>query len=89
MAKKSSNLIKRDIFRVLAVVFVIASLICGILFATVEVTRFTSSFKIVTEEVFEWWKALMFWFIGLIGGATFLGISSVFDELEKIKNINK
>ncbi len=86
MNKKSPNIIKRDLFRILAVIMVVTAAICGILFATVEVRVLTNTMQFVEEQAFEWWKALMFWFIGLIGGGTFLGISSVFGELEKLKN---
>ncbi len=83
--KKSSIIIKRDIFRVLAVAMVVISLACGVLLAFADVRSLTVNMTITTQTVFEWWRFILFAFIGVFGGGCFFGISAVFDELEKIR----
>ena len=84
--KKSSIIIKRDIFRILAAVMLIVSVACGFLLAKTEVRSLTVNLTIVEETVFEWWRFILFTFVGVFGSGCFLGISAVFNELEKLKN---
>ena len=84
--KKSSIIIKRNIFRVLAVAIVVISVVCGILLAKTEAQYWTINKTLATKETFEAWRFVLFTFVGLIGGGCFFGISAVFDELEKMRN---
>lgn len=83
--KKSSILIKRDIFRVLAVLMLVASVVCGIVFANTKVRATTMYLTTIEKNVFEWWRVVLFSFVGLFGSGCFLGISAVFNELEKLR----
>ena len=84
--KKSSIIIKRDLFRILAAAMLVVSVVCGILLAKTEVRSLSVNLTIVEETVFEWWRFILFTFVGVFGAGCFLGVSAVFDELEKLKN---
>ena len=84
--KKSSIIVKRNLFRILAVAMLLISVACGILLAKANVRTLTVNMTIVEESVFEWWRFIMFTFIGLFGGTCLWAISGVYNELEKMQN---
>ena len=87
--QKSSIIVKRNVFRILAVAMLVISVACGILLAKANVRTLTVNMTIVEESVFEWWRFIMFTFIGLFGGTCLWAISGVYNELEKMKNKKK
>lgn len=87
--KKSAIVIKRNLFRILAVAMFVVSIACGILLAKAEVRSFTVNTTISVTKTFEWWRFVLFVFVGAFGGGCLWAVSEVFDELEKMKNRKK
>ena len=81
--KKDFNATLSAIFLVAAILLFVGSLVCGILFGFTEITRFNASTKLITERVFEIWKFLLFFFVGIGSGGSLLGTSFVFKALSK------
>jgi len=82
--------VKKDTYKKLSVIFLIAAItlfvgaiVCGTLFGFTEITRFNASTKLITERVFEIWKFLLFFFVGIGSGGSLLGTSFVFKALSK------
>ncbi len=71
------------LFRAAAVLVLILALACAIIFGYTDTSRLTNSLTIVTERVFELWRAVLFSFVGLSSGGCLWGISTVFEVLEK------
>ena len=70
-----------NMFLALAILVLAASIICGFFFGFVETSRLTSSLTVVNERVFEWWRACLFWFVGVSCSTCLFGISLIFGEL--------
>lgn len=73
-------------FRILSIVVAVLGIVLGVLFGFDEVERFSYySQKIVTQTVFELWRALIFWFTGLCSALCLFAVSTVFKALSKKK----
>lgn len=73
-------------FRILSIVVAVLGIVLGVLFGFDEVERFSYySQKIVTQTVFELWRALIFWFTGLCSSLCLFAVSTVFKALSKKK----
>lgn len=80
---KSRNGRRRNIFLALAVIVLVTSVICGILFGFVETTYLSKSLILITQRSFEWWRACLFWFVGISCSTCLFGISMIFGELKR------
>ncbi len=71
------------LFRTAAVLVLLLSVVCAVVFGYTDTARLTSSLTVVTERVFELWRALLFSFVGISCGGCLWGVSTVFDILSK------
>lgn len=81
--RHSRNGRRRNVFLALAIIVLVVSAVCGIFFGFVETSRLTSSLTVVNERVFEWWRACLFWFVGISCSTCLFGISMIFGELRR------
>ncbi len=82
--KKSKYARNKILFRVMAIVILLASVACGIIFSFTETSRFVPGvLSVVNETVFEVWRLVLFLIVGISGAASLWATSEVFAVLDK------
>lgn len=70
------------VFRVMAILIFVISVSCGIIFSFTETTMLTKELLVMTTKSFEVWRAVLFFIVGLSGGASLWSVSEVFNMLD-------